>query len=459
MWLKRRPTEAQVVQPRLEEMAELLAASGQVRGRDESRLAPEVSGTVAEILVEEGETVKAGEVVATLDTARLDAQVLQARQKVAVAEAQLRVAQRPPLASEYAQVQAEVERAKRVAEANLESARQALQETSAGPRSEQIEQARAQLRQARFDREQRERDLSRQQELYRSGAVPKQTYEEAATANKTAQAAEEALRQRLAELENGSRPEDIAQARESVRAAQAEVLAAQEGGRARLQQLDDSPRPEDIALARSQVQEAEAALVIALRNREQAVVKAPYDGTVGSKLLRPGDPASPTAPILTFASQPALEVRVELDESERSRVSRGTEALVRANGYSESFQAKVERFAGEIDPIKGTMEARLRPENPPSWLLPGQTVDVNLILSPQAERMLIPLTSVMLQSDQASVYVVEDGRVAEKRVQVSSPSQAGYLVLSGLKAEEFVVQFPQGFKPGQRVRTKRVDFS
>ena len=458
VWLQKRPPEAEVVSPHKEQLAEVLTASGQVRGRKESRLAPEVSGTVSKILVEEGQSVKAGEIVATLATDRLDAQVKQAEEKVRVARAQLEVASRPPLPSEYAETRSEVERARKVARANLQSAEQRFEETSRGPRQEQIEQARAQVAQASADRAQRERDTKRQEELFRSGAVAKQSYETARTAFQTAQAAEEQARQRLRELVNGSRPEDIAQAKESVRAAQAELQAAQSSGQAKLEQLDARPRAEDVALAQAQVNEALAALEFARRGREQAVLKAPYDGTVGSKLLDPGDPAGPSNPILSFASLPALEIRVELDESERARVNKGTEAAVKASGYPESFKARVGEFAGEIDSVKGTLEVRLLPLDPPEWLLPGQTVDVNLILSREAERLVIPLTSVVLGNDTSKVLVVKNGRIEERLLEVSSPTLEGYLVSSGLDSSDLVVRYPQSFKNGQKVRIRKADF-
>jgi membrane fusion protein (multidrug efflux system) len=224
-----------------------------------------------------------------------------------------------------------------------------------------------------------------------------------------------------------------------------------------VEQLLARPRDEDVALAQNQLEEARAALTVAEKQLDQTDVRAPYAGTVGRKLLQVGDQAGPNAPIFTFIRQPELEVRVEIDESERSRVKKGQRASVSANGYPEPFEAEVKEFAGEIDSVKGTLEARLRPISPPPWLLPGQTVDVNLILSPEGERLLVPLTSVKVQGDSSHVLVAENGTLVLREIKVSSPSQEGYLVLDGLSEGEWVVRYPQGFEAGQKVRAKRME--
>ena len=453
VWANKRPTKVEVVKVATDTLTEVLAVSGQVRGRTDSQLAPEAAGTISEVLVQEGEQVKAGQVLAKLNQARLSANRDQAAKQVEVARAQLEVAQRGPLPSELEEVRSESARRQSVAAASLESARQGLQEAQVGPREEQVKQAAADLKRAQADLEQRRRDLARQKELYQQGAVSQQTFEQSQTAEEQASASVEATRQRLTELQVGTRPEQLEQARQ-----EAELAAAKRTGESQIQQLLDRPRPEDVELARAQLEQAQAALQVAEEQLAQAVVKAPYDGLIGRKLLDEGDQAGPNAPILTMASLPGLEIRVDIDESERARVKLGQTAEVRAPGYPESFQAEVTEFAGEIDSVQGTLEARLFPKETPGWLVPGQTVDVNILLSSESERLLVPLTSVSLIGNGAKVLTVENGRLKERQVQVSSPTEKGYLIQSGVEAGEQVVRYPQGLQEGQKVRIERGDW-
>ena len=214
----------------------------------------------------------------------------------------------------------------------------------------------------------------------------------------------------------------------------------------------DQPRPEDVALATAQLEEARSAQRVVREQLAQAEVLAPYDGVVGRRLLRVGDVSGPGQPLLTFSSRPTLEIRVDVDESDRSRLAVGLQANVRANGYSETFMAKVRELSPEVDPVRGTLEARLSPEEPPKWLMPGQTVDVNLILGKQEPRLVLPLTCVILKGEKAEVVVIEGETAQIRGVEISSPTQEGYLIRSGIKEGDQVALYPQGINEGQKVR-------
>ena len=162
--------------------------------------------------------------------------------------------------------------------------------------------------------------------------------------------------------------------------------------------------------------------------------------------------AGPNQPILTFSSRPALEIRVDVDESDRSRLAIDLAAEVRANGYPGSFKAQVKELAPEVDPVRGTVEARLAPLDPPPWLVPGQTVDVNLILSQQKNHLVLPLTCLILKGEKAQIIVIENGTAHFKEVEISSPTAEGYLVRSGLKEGEQVALYPQSLQEGQKVQ-------
>lgn len=447
-----RPTKVVVVSPVSKPLTEVIALSGRVHGVEESRLAPEISGTIRTLVVDEGAAVKRGQKLAELDTARLETELARAVSGVKVAEAQLAIARRGPLPSEIEEVRSQVRSEQRAAAANLEAAKQRLLEGEQGPRVEEIRQARAELQQAQAQAEQTERESQRQARLLQDGAVSLQSAEQAATSARQAEESRQAARARLALLQNGTRPEQLEQARQAVFVAEAELSAANNSGQARLQVLLDQPRNEDIQLAETQLAQAQTAVESAKKNLEQATILAPYDGVVGRRLLRVGDQAGPTQAIFTFSSNPAFEVRVDVDESDRARLKTELQAEVRANGYKETFLAVVRELAPEVDAIRGTLEARLSPVSAPAWLVPGQTVDVNLLLGPQQERLVVPLTSVILRGDSAQVAVVKDDKVELRTVEVSTPTINGYLVKGGLSLDDKVAVEPQGLTEGQSVR-------
>ena len=147
-----------------------------------------------------------------------------------------------------------------------------------------------------------------------------------------------ALDQALLRLLNGTRPEELAQARASVAAAQAEAtFTAQERRRLQAlfsggsghavsrQELDNAisaddmataklrsarealrlaeigPRDEDIAQARAQLESAKAQLAILEHDIAETVLLSPCDGVIRSRLLEPGDMASPQRAVYLVA--------------------------------------------------------------------------------------------------------------------------------------------------------------
>jgi len=174
-----------------------------------------------------------------------------------------------------------------------------------------------------------------------------------------------ALEQALLALRHGSRPEEIAQADAQVVAAAAEVersklqwqrlqdTASQTGGRAvGKQDLDNAraqlqaaqarldaqqqaqrlarvgPRREDIARAEAQLQAAQAERALQQHRIDLAELRAPQAAVVRSRLLEPGDMASPQKPVYTLALTDPKWVRAYVNEVQLGRIRQGMAATV-----------------------------------------------------------------------------------------------------------------------------------
>lgn len=193
-----------------------------------------------------------------------------------------------------------------------------------------------------------------------------------------AEAQLEAQDSALRRLEAGNRPEEIAQARANLAAAQAGALEARDqlqrlrtvssatNGRAvSRQELDAAtaalevaqaralearkqqelavagPRSEDIAQARAQRDAASAALALMRQQLADAQLKAPVDAVVRSRLLEPGDMASPQRPAYALAITQPKWVRAYVAESDLARVRPGQAARVAVDGVPQPFEGRV----------------------------------------------------------------------------------------------------------------------
>jgi len=204
---------------------------------------------------------------------------------------------------------------------------------------------------------------------------------EAAQAN--AQVA--AQQQVVDKLHDGSRPEEIDQAKANVTAATADardarakydrlqVLSQTSAGRALSRQdLDDAksaadqasaklavnqqalrldligPRKEDIAQAEAQLQGYRAQSALLQSELGDAVLTAPMNATVRSRLVEPGEMASPQKPAFSLAITDPKWVRAYVTEAELGDVHPGMKASVTADAFPKrSFAA----WVGFISPV------------------------------------------------------------------------------------------------------------
>jgi HlyD family secretion protein len=234
------------------------------------------SERVQDVLVEEGDRVKPGQVVARLDAEKL---------KAAVAAA-------------AAQVSAQ---------------QQVVARLEAGSRPEEIRQAKAQAEAAEAKARSAEITYQRQLKLGK---------------------------QKLAA------PEDVDQAQAAAEAAKGEAQAAEEAYALAMA----GPRQEDIAQARATLEALQADLELAKARLDDAVLHAPAAGVVRERILQPGDMASPQSPALTLALINPLWVRAYVPEPDLGRIAPGMKAEVR----TDSFPDKV--FQGWVGFISPTAE-------------------------------------------------------------------------------------------------------
>ena len=198
-----------------------------------------------------------------------------------------------------------------------------------------------------------------------------------------------AQRARLAELERGFRPEEVAQAEVSLQSAEHRLSDADrdltrtrnlfEGGavsrqaldnqqsvynvaraeRDRLQQqvklLQSGSRPEQIAAQRALLAQSDAALAQTEATLSQAVVIAPFGGAVTRRQREPGEVISAGLPVISLANLDDRWVRIYVREDQVGRVKLGGKAEIKVDAFPDRT------YAGDVVFI--AQEAEFTPRN------------------------------------------------------------------------------------------------
>jgi multidrug resistance efflux pump len=294
-------------------------------------LGSRAGGRVKQVLAVEGERVQRDQTLVTLEPGDWPAQLLQAQAEQAQAQAtldKLRAGARP---EEIA-----------AAQARSETAQAALSEAVAGARREEIAQAQARLRAQEVAVDQARLTAERLHKLDAAGAAVPADLDNAESALKSAIASRDAAQSALAELESGSRREQIAQAR---------GRAAEQEASAKL--ISAGTRPEDLLVAQAQLQAAEGRVQQVSTMIDELAIKAPAVGRIEALDLRPGDILLPNATAVTLVEDDQLFVRIYVPETMLGHVAVGQKVAITVDSFPhESFPGVVQSIShtGEYSP-------------------------------------------------------------------------------------------------------------
>jgi HlyD family secretion protein len=435
-WYTQRPPDVTLIQPTVTPITETIASSGRVRGVTETVVGAQAAGIVERLLVDEGDRVTAGQPLAVLKRDVAEARLVQAQHALNTARAQLAQVESLPLRSE---VEAATEQV-RQAQAQLAQQRASMQQAQ-----QSVAQARAQLHQLQAERELAATQLERSAALLDRDFISRAEYDQAQTQFRVAEERVAAARQAV----------EVAQA--NVQAAQAGVQAAQANIRAleaRLRTVQIGATPEEIEVARQRVAEAEQSLRVARQQVEEALVTAPFAGIITAINAELGQLVGAQGVVRLVSS--ALEIRLDVDESNLADLAISQEAVISSTAFpGDTFRGTVSELGAAVDQTRGTVTVRVTPPQPPEWLRPGQTVNVNIITHRAVPRLLIPASALGRAGDQTVVYVVENGRALEKVVLTRAPTSQGVPVLAGLSPEDRIIARAAGISAGAQVRVRQ----
>ncbi|HEY9635984.1 MAG TPA: efflux RND transporter periplasmic adaptor subunit [Coleofasciculaceae cyanobacterium] len=397
-----------------------LEATGSVAAFELIPVSPQATGLqIKEVLVDQGDFVKAGQVMARLDDAVLQAQLTQARGSVAQAEARLTELQAGTRKEEIAQAQARLEQA----QARLRQSQASI------PR--QIEQAEAQVASAQARLNLAENRYRSNESLVNQGAVARDRFNEALSDYQSAQASLSEAQQRLAQARNTNNPEID------------QLVAAVSEATQQLNQLRAGSRPEAIAQAQAQLVQAKGQVQATTAQLTNTRVIAPVNGKVAQRNARVGDVSSSSTKLFTIIQNGRLELLLKVPETQLKQISPGQDVKITSNKDSKlSLQGKVR----EIEPLvnEESRQATLKVDIPAEESLrPGMFVRAAIITS-AVTGLTLPSKAVLPQADgSAIVYKLQrDGTVKAQPVQLGE-------IMSGER-----VEIKSGLSAGDRVVVK-----
>jgi HlyD family secretion protein len=308
------------------------------------------------------------------------------------------------------------------------------------------------------------------------------------------------LQARLAELEHGSRPEEIAVAKANVEQAQAELEVARvslertrqlvQAGVQAKQVLDDAeslyrsrlarvnslektyelvrigPRREQIDAVKGQIEQAQGAVAYFETQLANTVIRAPVTGTILERVVERGEFVTTSfvgergakGYVVSLADLNDLEVELDISQNDFNKLFMKQKANVTVDAYPDrKWDGVIDEMAPEANRQKATVQVKVKILHPDELLRPEMNAAVSFLgregqtgaaAAPAAPAVFVPPAAVK----DGKVFIVLNGRAVERAVKAGDVTPKGLRVEEGLSGgEDLVLNAPADLKDGARV--------
>jgi membrane fusion protein, multidrug efflux system len=316
-------------------------------------IAPKISGNISEILVNDNQAVKAGQVLVRIDPRDYQAKVAQARAALAAAQSNAAGAHAsvPLTNATTASNTSAAEAQLAAAAADYERAKADYDRAS----TSELMFAQADIESKRATAERARADLARMEPLVAKDEISKQTFDAYKAAARVADSDLAAQQQKLANAEKQAQSSNAAMQAASARVSAAQAMVEQ--AQANRQQVTISSAQASEASAT--IQQAKANLDAAELQLSYATIVAPIDGVVTKKSIQLGQIVQPGQSMLTIVPVHDVWVTANFKETQLAHARPGQRAEVYVDMYGRSFEGRVD----SVSSATGSKLSLLPPEN------------------------------------------------------------------------------------------------
>lgn len=388
-----------VTEASLKPIEKTLSVHGTISAWDPVSVGATTSGLeVKQILADEGDLVKKGQVLAVLDSSTLRAQ----------------------LDSEKARLASSLANVGKSIQPNRQEDLNALAAVAAQSKANVMD-AEAGLVQAQANFENAQINFKRYQELQKEGAVSPQETETRETNCKVADATARSARQR------------VEAAKFLLTQANEKLSMARSGG-----------RKEDIDIANANVAEIKGNVRRLQTEIDQTVIKSPVNGLIVRRDGHLGDISALGKTMFAIARDNRLELKAQIPQTDLQSVRPGQSVTIEANNADS---AAVVGRVREISPLvdADTRLATVRIDLPSdSRLKPGLYAEGHITLG-QIMALSVPPKAVIFKDEKSTVFVLHDNQVEARTITTGSRNNEAQEIVSGIQPGDKIVTDGAGF--------------
>lgn len=414
-------TNVEVENPKTETVKDEYKYSGTIEPKDTVDVTASMTGTVKTVNFKEGDKVKAGDVLFTIDTKDLENTIKTNKASLASADASIQSAKTSLDLANGASMASQIESAK----SSVTNAKNSIATSQTA-----LDTAEIAVNNAKTSLDDKQNTYNINKQLYDAGGLSKQSLDDSMTALTTAQnsytqalnsrdQAKVTLSQAKTTLEtaqknydilvNQTSKENVTKAKDTLNSAQASRKTVQ-----------------------AQIEASESKL-------NDAIVKSPISGTVTACNVTAGAQLVASKTPFTIVNLNTVDVQVNVSENVVPDIKVGDSVgMVIPTLSNANITGHISEIAS-VSNDDGTFKVKVEMDNSDGKLKAGMFTEVNFAKSTSEGAVVVPRDAVLREDDQYYAFVIEDGKAKKVNVKIGIDAGETIEVTEGIKASDKVV--------------------
>lgn len=201
-------------------------------------------------------------------------------------------------------------------------------------------------------------------------------------------------------------------------------------------------------------EQQKAAVELAELERSYTLVRAPIDGVVSMRYIKRGNNVVAGDQLFRVTDISQLEARFQLPQQHRGTIAQGQIARLSLDAYADrTVDGVVARISPVVDSATGSYRVTVGARSD-GELRPGMFARIGVVYDVHADTVVVPAEAVVSEDADRHVYVVVDGAVERRKVQVGIRDAGRMEITEGVEPGETVVTVGHtSLKDGSRVET------
>ena len=211
-------------------------------------------------------------------------------------------------------------------------------------------------------------------------------------------------------------------------------LASENERRAKLLLQKEAISQEEYEIASAEFRSLKAQTQLIQAQIAKTTIRAPFSGKIGLRNISPGTYVTPTTLITKLVSSGQVKISFSIPEKYASDIENNATITFTIPNNPQKFSAKIYAIEPEIETATRTLKIRAIADNSNGKLLPGTFATIDLSLKNIKDAIVIPTEAVVPIQNGKVVYIANNGKAKEVKIETLARTAKDVVVTSGIKS-------------------------